>query len=127
MPYKDPEKRREYHRNYIQKYRHKPSRRVRTLEQDRRYQHAATCKRYGITPEIYQATFLAQGSCCASCGSPDSGGKHSWHIDHDHETNLFRGILCHHCNVGVGVFKENRSLMLKAIEYLDRVKSTEKS
>jgi hypothetical protein len=120
MPYKDPQKRKEYHRQYVRAYRRKPSVAPQIRLKDKAYQHKATCYRYGITPEIYQATFLAQGSCCASCKSTEPYGKGTWHIDHDHKTNRFRGILCYRCNVGIGIFQENKDTMLKAIEYLNR-------
>jgi hypothetical protein len=115
MSYKDPEKNRAYQRQYGREH----PRRM-TPEQNRRYYHTLICKRYGITPEIYQARFLAQGSCCAICGSVEPGNPHGWHLDHDHKTNSFRGILCHHCNVGLGMFRDDKGSMLKAIEYLNR-------
>ena len=39
-------------------------------------------------------------------------------IDHCHVTNKVRGILCKSCNYGLGFFKDNKSLLVSAIEYL---------
>jgi hypothetical protein len=39
-------------------------------------------------------------------------------IDHCHETNLVRGLLCHDCNKGLGNFKDNIIFLQIAIEYL---------
>ena len=41
------------------------------------------------------------------------------HIDHNHITGKARGILCHHCNVGLGSFKDKKDLLEQAIRYLD--------
>ena len=44
----------------------------------------------------------AQGKECPICGT----GLHKFHIDHDHATNRVRGLLCHRCNVRLGVFDD---------------------
>ena len=38
--------------------------------------------------------------------------------DHDHTTGLFRGWLCHHCNTGLGLFKDSSERLQQAIQYL---------
>lgn len=40
-------------------------------------------------------------------------------IDHDYETNKIRGILCHSCNRGLGLFHDSFESLSKAIEYLN--------
>ena len=68
--------------------------------------------KYGLTPEL-----LAQlGTVCHICG--DAGKLHEMHIDHDHKHGFVRGLLCRHCNVGLGAFKESAEILLKAVEYL---------
>lgn len=44
----------------------------------------------------------------------------SWVLDHDHETNKFRGWLCHKCNRALGVFNDDYKILLKAVDYLKR-------
>jgi hypothetical protein len=39
-------------------------------------------------------------------------------IDHCHNTGKVRGLLCDHCNKGLGLFKDNIDYLNKAIEYL---------
>lgn len=39
-------------------------------------------------------------------------------IDHDHTTGKFRGLLCNSCNKGLGLFKDNLSLLEAAVRYL---------
>jgi hypothetical protein len=40
------------------------------------------------------------------------------HIDHNHITGKVRGGLCNNCNTGLGMFNDNRNLLIKAAEYL---------
>lgn len=80
----------------------------------RRYETHGRFARYGITVDQYNAVLAEQGFCCALCKSPKPGGKGKWHIDHKHvggrptgfiqtrDPSLFRGILCHRCNISVG-------------------------
>lgn len=61
---------------------------------------------------------------CAICGTPEGDTpKGRLHVDHDHKTNVVRGLLCSLCNTGIGQFKEDPSRMLAAIEYLKRAAS----
>lgn len=40
--------------------------------------------------------------------------------DHCHTTNKVRGILCRHCNTGLGYFKDNTKAIANAIKYLEK-------
>lgn len=51
---------------------------------------------------------------CEVCGSSE---KICW--DHSHKTGLFRGTLCSNCNVGVGLFRDDPTLLRKAALYLE--------
>lgn len=76
-------------------------------------------KKYGITEEFYQKEREAQKHCCKICGKHESNQKHGkLYVDHCHETELYRGLLCNSCNTGLGSFRDNEELMLKAIEYV---------
>ena len=41
-------------------------------------------------------------------------------VDHCHDSGAVRALLCNHCNVGIGVFKENQDFLANAITYLKR-------
>jgi hypothetical protein len=77
--------------------------------------------RYGITLAEYEAMFEAQGGKCAICGQPPGdnvrahwGGKLC--IDHCHETNTVRGLLCNDCNLAVG-YAKTEATALAVAEY----------
>jgi len=71
---------------------------------------------YGITEEIVAWHMEAQGSACAICARPFEG--RSPHVDHDHQTGQFRGLLCGGCNRGLGQFNEDITSLRRAIAYL---------
>lgn len=59
------------------------------------------------------------GNTCGICGATESsGGKKQLHVDHDHTTGKIRGLLCNHCNLGIGHFKDDTELLQAAIKYL---------
>jgi hypothetical protein len=81
-------------------------------------------KRFGITIEAYDHILKNQGDGCAICGNKttDSTGR-LLSIDHDHDTGEVRGLLCHSCNVALGLFKEDPELLAEAIRYLCRLQT----
>lgn len=75
--------------------------------------------RFGISPEEYNRLYDLQLGGCAICKQPCSTGRRLG-VDHNHDTNENRGLLCNICNAGIGHFKEDEDLLLSAIEYLKR-------
>ena len=78
------------------------------------------CNRYNITIEDYVRIYNEQGGKCSICGKQESEFKRKLHIDHNHNTGKFRGLLCHYCNTAIGLLKEDITLLNKAIEYLNK-------
>jgi len=76
-------------------------------------------KQYGLTVEQYEQMVIDQDNKCKICGKSEPGGygKH-WHVDHDHENGVVRGLLCESCNTGLGKFKDSPELLEKALLYL---------
>lgn len=70
---------------------------------------------YGLSPDEFLTLLARQNFKCKIC--QESIGSRA-HIDHDHETNRIRGCLCTQCNVGLGMFKESKDLLAKAITYI---------
>ena len=50
---------------------------------------------------------------CVICGVEDA-----LVVDHDHVTGKVRGMLCNHCNRGLGHFRDNPMLLEFAAQYL---------
>lgn len=75
-------------------------------------------KRYQITVERYHELLLRQGGVCAICGEAPKVGKRL-HVDHCHDTRVVRGLLCGLCNRGLGMYRDQPSLLLKAASYLN--------
>lgn len=84
-----------------------------TKEQKRRYLITS----YGLTESEFLSILERQKYSCAICGSKD-WGKESPSIDHCHETGRIRGLLCNMCNRGLGLFKDDYSILEKAAEYV---------
>lgn len=43
----------------------------------------------------------------------------NWVLDHCHDTEKFRGWVCHHCNTGLGAFKDSVDRLKRAVKYLE--------
>lgn len=74
--------------------------------------------RFGLTLDSFKELLENQKGRCAICGDAPVKGGRRFSIDHDHKTLEIRGILCHRCNVGLGQFRENAELLLRATNYL---------
>ena len=75
-------------------------------------------KKYGLTPESFEVLLESQGGACAICRTKKPGAHGKFCVDHDHETNKARGLLCVKCNAGLGSFDEQTRFLLAAVDYL---------
>jgi len=75
---------------------------------------------YGLSPAAYDAMLSDQGFVCAACSSPEPGGRGDWHVDHNHETGAVRALLCHSCNITLGLMGESVPRLHSLITYLER-------
>jgi ribosomal protein S14 len=72
---------------------------------------------YGLTPDEYIKMYSKQQGKCAICGNKPTT-KRGLHVDHNHNTKMVRGLLCHGCNTGIGAMKESLESLRSAIKYL---------
>jgi hypothetical protein len=79
-------------------------------------------KKLGLSKEeklkVLSSIERAKG-VCEICGGKNSNGR-DLHIDHCHQTNKFRGFLCHKCNSFIGYANENVGILSQAIAYLEK-------
>ena len=70
---------------------------------------------YGLTPERYKELYEKQNGKCAmpGCSRPPTC------VDHDHETDEVRALLCKACNTGLGIFKDDPKRLREAAEYIE--------
>lgn len=83
-------------------------------------------KKYGLSVEQYNEMVEKQEGKCKICSSSDShrtGTKYNLFVDHCHATGKVRGLLCHHCNAGLGHLKDSKEILERAIRYLDESSS----
>ena len=78
-------------------------------------------EQYGDPPKDYTCPICNRSEENVSTGGGNK--KSRWVIDHDHKTNIFRGWLCHTCNMGLGAFYDNEEILQNAINYLKKPKS----
>jgi hypothetical protein len=74
---------------------------------------------YGITIDEYEAMLAAQDNRCKICRVvfDSSVSRNRPCVDHCHGTGTVRGILCSHCNTGIGYFDENPIALKAAAKY----------
>jgi hypothetical protein len=71
-------------------------------------------KKYGLTLDTFAEMVERQGGLCAICKQPTK----DWAIDHCHSSGQVRGLLCRHCNMGLGCFRDSIPSLAAAIRYL---------
>ena len=78
-------------------------------------------KTYGISIEDYENMLADQDGRCDICSLEEKHAPYGvLSVDHCHDSGAVRALLCNHCNVGIGVFKENQDFLANAITYLKR-------
>lgn len=83
-------------------------------------QFARINKLYGLSKEVYLSLVYLQDSSCALCMRHEAN-HFKLHVDHCHETNKIRGLLCGKCNQGIGLLNHNSELLRKAAIYCEEL------
>ncbi len=81
-------------------------------------------RRHGMSQQQRDETALQQGGC-AICKTTDPGSK-GWVIDHDHSCcganrsceHCRRGVVCHRCNMVLGLVGDDQELLIRLHDYL---------
>jgi len=76
-------------------------------------------KRFGIDIKGYNKLLKQQNKCCAICGKPQTKEYRALSIDHNHQTNFIRGLLCSYCNGRLlRYLHDNKKRAIGLIKYL---------
>ena len=70
--------------------------------------------RYGMTPDETAAMLVSQGGVCVICRRVPVKPS----VDHDHTTGAVRSILCAPCNIALGLFGDNKQVLVNAARYI---------
>jgi len=74
-----------------------------------------TRKTFKEVESWFNKQWMRQQAQCAICGKVFCDDDC---IDHNHDTNELRGLLCKLCNAGIGMLQDSPEVCLKANEYL---------
>ena len=80
---------------------------------------------FNMSYQDYLDKLAEQNNLCAICKKEEvvldrMGDVRRLSVDHDHTTGEVRGLLCCHCNLGIGNFKDNIQFLKDAIDYLEK-------
>ena len=76
---------------------------------------------YGLSKEQFFEMMKNQNDCCAICFvHKEEQFYKTLAIDHCHKTGRVRGLLCSNCNTALGLFKDNKDSLQRAIQYLQQ-------
>lgn len=97
----------------------------RSTSSDGLFATCAECRRFHWKSARYNITRdevrrLESITKCQLCGGEIDFRNGSHAIDHCHETQVIRGVLCRTCNVGLGALKDSVDLVMAGAEYLLR-------
>ena len=81
---------------------------------------------FGMDMGVYQQLFVEQKGLCAICEKPETAtraGKVKWlAIDHCHDSNAVRGLLCQGCNTGLGALGDDPERLERAAAYIRKAR-----
>jgi hypothetical protein len=83
------------------------------LENKERLENIRILRTYGITAEKLRELKEKQNGYCAICNK-----RKKLYVDHCHRTNIVRGLICHKCNIAIGMVEDNTTVLDKAINYI---------
>ena len=71
--------------------------------------------------KLHDFLLIKQEGCCAICGTREIDLNQRLAVDHNHTTSQTRGLLCHKCNMFIGLANDNVWILRSAIEYLTKI------
>ena len=116
---------RQQHRDAVKKYSF--THRKQRNEMSKKYQSThpekvraqKLMRKFGINLDEYNTRFIAQNGVCAICKLPPANGRNLC-VDHNHETDKVRGLLCDRCNMILGRIGESADILERMSAYLKK-------
>lgn len=88
-----------------------------------KYQRKSHLKnKWGLSLDDFDKILRKQNLRCAICRSLQNTFRENFMIDHNHNTNQIRGLLCRRCNLLLGYAKDNPKILNLAEKYLTKWK-----
>lgn len=84
-----------------------------------RHRFNRTLRSKGVTVEEYAYAWVGQDGLCAGCQMELDGGRNT-HIDHCHQSGVFRGLLCAACNLALGKVYDSPQTLMRLAAYLQK-------
>lgn len=81
-------------------------------------------RKYGWDTHTYDLVLKDQGGICLGCLKKPELDKRL-HVDHCHDTNIPRGLLCRECNLGMGLLKDDSEILKRLADYLEKFNAKE--
>lgn len=84
---------------------------------DRRDRHLKKTRGIGLAG--YATLLASQDGRCKVCGGLEADSRHGvFDVDHCHDSDRIRGLLCHRCNWAMGILGDDPELLRKMADYL---------
>lgn len=77
-------------------------------------------QKFGLDKEDYLQMVKAQNECCKICKRHRSTLSYPLYVDHCHETQKIRGLLCNRCNSLLGNAQDKIETLRAAVNYLEQ-------
>ena len=111
--YRRTEKFKEWQRNYLE------INRAKRKTYMAGYNVRTRGRRMGLSPGDYDAMFHNQSGVCDVCGAPERRRGRSLAVDHNHATGVVRALLCHDCNIALGLLREQPEIARSLADYME--------
>lgn len=90
------------------------NRQYRKTVKGRKSMKAMNLRKFGLTLSQFDGMLRLQSGCCDICHETMDPPC----VDHDHDTGIVRGLLCHSCNRGIGLLGDSPERLKNAISYI---------
>lgn len=89
-------------------------------ENRRKHYLQEVVRKYDVDPAWFDEQMQKQGGSCACCRRDFAWGKKQTtpHVDHCHESQKVRGILCNRCNTVLGLCQDDKNLLSALARYV---------